>query len=83
MAVWDWSHDSVVAGSPVTVTVTAAPCRPVTVTLYIRGTKSGSGQVASPPGSVEISVPSGTQGADYEIIVSCNGQSDSQGGTVG
>lgn len=83
MAQWDWSHTVVVAGTNVSVRIQGAPCNNVTVRLFIDGAEVESGQVPSPPGSVSLPVPAGSQGKPFIIKVSCNGQSDTKGGTVG
>jgi hypothetical protein len=83
MPEFDWDYTTVVAGAQVTVRVTDAPCHPITVKLMINGGLVSNGTVPEAPGQVTLSVPSGTQNKPYEIIVSCNGQSDSDSGTVG
>ena len=83
MAAWDWSHGSVLAGADVSVTVDGAPCQNVTVTLTIDGAEVATGQIGDPPASVRLPVPDDARGKHYVIKVSCNGQSDSQNGTVG
>ena len=79
---FDWSHGPVLAGTDVTVSVVDAPCRPIRVKLLIRGEVVDSGEITEAPGTLELSVPAGTEGSGYEIIVSCDGQSDSKSGTV-
>jgi hypothetical protein len=81
MATWNWSHTSVTAGGTTTVTVTSAPCQPITVKLQVRGVEVASGTV-QPGGSVELAVPAGSQGQAYLIRVTCNGQSDTKSGNV-
>jgi hypothetical protein len=83
MADWDWTHDAVVAGETITVKVNVSPCRPVTVVLTIDGHEVDRGTIATPPDSVDLSVPDGTQGQAYVLTVSCNGKSESRNGTVG
>jgi hypothetical protein len=81
MAAFDWSHTTVTAGSNVTVRVNSAPCHPVTVTLLIDGVPADQTTV-EPPGSAELAVPAGSQGAGYTLKLTCNGQQDSRGGVV-
>jgi hypothetical protein len=81
MATWNWSHTSVIAGGPTTVTVTSAPCQPVTVKLEVRGVEVASA-VVQPGGSVELDVPAGSQGQSYLIRVTCDGRTDSKSGNV-
>jgi hypothetical protein len=83
MATWDWSHTTVIAGSSTSVRVQGAPCSPVTVRLFVDGVEVASGEVPSPPGTVSLAVPAGSQGKPFIIKVSCNGQSDTKSGTVG
>jgi hypothetical protein len=83
MPAWNWTHGSVVAGNDVTVKVNAAPCQPVSVRLYVHGALVDSGTIPEGSGSVDLHVPTGSQGQSYELVVSCNGQSDSKSGIVG
>ena len=82
MATWDWSHNTVIAGSNTSVRVNGSPCTPVTVRLYVDGVEVATGEVSSPPGTASLAVPAGSSGKPFIIKVSCNGQSDSQSGTV-
>jgi hypothetical protein len=83
MAVWDWSHGNVLAGTSVTVTVRTAPCQPVTVKLLVNGVLADEDTVDQPPDSCRVTVPPGSVGQPFEIVISCGGQSTSSTGTVG
>ena len=80
---FDWDHDTVLAGSSVNVRIDGAPCNPVTVQLLVRGEEVDTGIIENIPGDVDLDVPSGSESATFEIIVKCDGESDSMNGTVG
>jgi hypothetical protein len=78
---FDWDHTPVVSGCSVTVRVTAAPCHPVTVTLYVDG-REISGQIGEVPGQITLAVPEGIDGQGYTIEIKCPDQRDSESGFI-
>ena len=78
---FDWTPGLVVAGAPLEIKVTGAPCHPVTVTLTIGG-YSSSGTISEFPGTLSLEVPAGTEGRAYTITVSCPDDRDSHTGQV-
>jgi hypothetical protein len=81
MTSFTWSESPVIAGTDTKVTITAAPCHPVTVTLRI-GSYETTGTVNEVPGFVNLKVPEGTEGGVYTITVSCPTDSDSHTSVV-
>jgi hypothetical protein len=66
----DVTYTGVTAGATMRVTVNAAECSPLTVTLTIDG-KQVTGTITDVPGSVDLDVPAGTQNDGYDLSVTC------------
>jgi hypothetical protein len=75
------SHTPVTAGMSVKITVTDAPCHPLTVTLWIDG-KEIKGTIDDVPGSVTLDVPANTQGEAYSLEISCDNDRSVETGFV-
>lgn len=73
---------TVTSGRSFNVSVTAAPCSPVTVTLSLNGLTIDVKTVVV-PGSATFDCPSNTEGQTWMITVSCpGGASDYRTGLV-
>jgi hypothetical protein len=79
---FDWSNDPVISGSTVGVKVTAAPCHPVTVILYVEGQEVDRGTIDDVPGSCDLDVPGGSTGKSYRIEIECPSECDSHTGLI-
>jgi hypothetical protein len=78
----DWTHDAVVAGADVGVTVRSASCYPITITLMIDGVVEGVHEIEDAPTTVLFSVPREAAGKGYKILVTCGSESLVQSGQV-